>query len=718
MKKVWILSLFMAVMCVFMMPAAKADAKEKEFYYTDQSRKNYKNEEVIVIGKEADFTSCHTNDCYSKVKEIRFEEGITELDRYVFYYFPNVTKVTFPMSLADVEGALASVEGNLITDYKECLTKLEQFEVDSGNIYFMSIDGVLYSKDQKGLIRYPAGKKDEVYKMPEFVTEVDIDAFGTNVNLKEIKFGTRYIWEQFYNSSYYRLLPNLCRFSAANDNMYLTAKDGVLYDADMKTLLAYPRGKKVKQYVIPKTVTDIIDGAFEGAVIDTLVLPPSLSFCDYSSDSRFRKNQILAFSITDGTYLATQDGVVYNKDKTQLAIWPGRKKVSTLSFPSTLKSLNLTLDYIPLDCLNNVTKLIVPRDATFMFYEGDLTALKTIVVEKGNKDFALFDGQLYTKDLKTLQMITVKANKSTLQIPKAYQYSWLQPGNATMPSVKKIIVNGTGVDFPYELFPNLKEFALGKGNKKAAVVSGVLYSANKKTLIWYPQAKTGKSFTVPSTVTAFSGNAFAVQNYLETITLSKKLKLTSEDNRLCFANCKKLKQIKVQSGNAYLTAVNGVLYSKDKSVIFCYPAAKTSKSFTVPDSVKYFIVNKNAYLTSLTLGKKFVNFDYQDYDLNGLSGFTKLEKIQVSSKNTEYKAIQGVLYGRDQFGENQYGLMMVVYPVGKKDATFTIPEGVFDIFFECSINWKNHKYLKVLKSDCDNIAIYGKSVVIDYPEGY
>jgi len=54
----------------------------------------------------------------------------------------------------------------------------DNIQVASGNKYFMSLDGVLYSKDMKKLIQYPLGKTDTVYTVPEGVTQIGAYAFG------------------------------------------------------------------------------------------------------------------------------------------------------------------------------------------------------------------------------------------------------------------------------------------------------------------------------------------------------------------------------------------------------------------------------------------------------------------------------------------------------------------------------------------------------------
>ena len=46
------------------------------------------------------------------------------------------------------------------------------------------------------------------------------------------------------------------------ENKYFCSKDGVLYSKDMKTIIAYPTGKKSVSFDIPNSVTKIETGSF------------------------------------------------------------------------------------------------------------------------------------------------------------------------------------------------------------------------------------------------------------------------------------------------------------------------------------------------------------------------------------------------------------------------------------------------------------------------
>jgi len=56
----------------------------------------------------------------------------------------------------------------------------EEFIVDSDNDYFSVKDGVLYDKNQTKLIRYPGGKKDTEYTVPDTVSEIGDYGFCYN----------------------------------------------------------------------------------------------------------------------------------------------------------------------------------------------------------------------------------------------------------------------------------------------------------------------------------------------------------------------------------------------------------------------------------------------------------------------------------------------------------------------------------------------------------
>ena len=54
-----------------------------------------------------------------------------------------------------------------------------------------------------------------------------------------------------------------------------------------------------------------------------------------------------------------------------------------------------------------------------------------------------------------------------------------------------------------------------------------------------------------------------------------------------FKGCTSLESIEVDENNPNLCSIEGVLYSKDRSELYCYPSGKKGETFVVPNSVKW-----------------------------------------------------------------------------------------------------------------------------------
>ena len=61
-----------------------------------------------------------------------------------------------------------------------------EFDVDADNPNYVSVDGVLFSKDMTELIRYPVKREDTTYTVPEGVKSINYFAFQDAQNLRRI----------------------------------------------------------------------------------------------------------------------------------------------------------------------------------------------------------------------------------------------------------------------------------------------------------------------------------------------------------------------------------------------------------------------------------------------------------------------------------------------------------------------------------------------------
>lgn len=88
---------------------------------------------------------------------------------------PDVTSIVIPDRVTTVFGL----------NFTDC-SKLTSISVSDGNQYFSSENGVMFNKDKTQLVRYPTGKKDTLYTIPDGVTEILDFAFSGCSNLTGI----------------------------------------------------------------------------------------------------------------------------------------------------------------------------------------------------------------------------------------------------------------------------------------------------------------------------------------------------------------------------------------------------------------------------------------------------------------------------------------------------------------------------------------------------
>ena len=98
---------------------------------------------------------------YTSIKNIIIENGITSVGQEAFYGCDELESVM----ISD------SVESISFYAFTRCYG-LSNITVEKNNNYYSSENGVLFNKEKNKLIKYPSGKKDTNYKIPNSVTEI------------------------------------------------------------------------------------------------------------------------------------------------------------------------------------------------------------------------------------------------------------------------------------------------------------------------------------------------------------------------------------------------------------------------------------------------------------------------------------------------------------------------------------------------------------------
>lgn len=78
--------------------------------------------------------------------------------------------------------------GSNINNFERAIVcpALESISVSADNMYFCSVNGVLFSKDMTSIIAYPSAKSNSEYTIPDTVTAIMSDAFAMCMNLETI----------------------------------------------------------------------------------------------------------------------------------------------------------------------------------------------------------------------------------------------------------------------------------------------------------------------------------------------------------------------------------------------------------------------------------------------------------------------------------------------------------------------------------------------------
>lgn len=125
-------------------------------------------ESVTKIGSSA-FSAC------TSLKSVEIPNSVIAIGRYTFDYCTSLTSVKIGYSVSTIDDYA----------FDQCYG-LINIEVDEKNEYYKDIDGILYSKDGKKLIKYAAGRPDASFDLPDSVETIVEDAFQYCASLTSI----------------------------------------------------------------------------------------------------------------------------------------------------------------------------------------------------------------------------------------------------------------------------------------------------------------------------------------------------------------------------------------------------------------------------------------------------------------------------------------------------------------------------------------------------
>ena len=260
------------------------------------------------------------------------------IDRFVFQNCCSLKNIAIPESVEIIantafDGCLSleslNIPQNATVAYDDTCTCLSLKEIDldenNKNLY-CDENGSLYLKTDN--------------QPQPLMTAV-------NSGLTKLKIGTA-ITEFYFYMLQYRYLKDLEEITVEKGNTnFAVDENGVLYNAAKTKLYKYPSARTDEEFTIPATVKEIDVFAFWGA-----------------------KNLKSVSVDTGNEYFSSVDGVVYNKNMTEIIWYPAGKTDTVYTVPATVETL---------------------RGTSF----ADAENLQEFSVSSDNKFFVSIDGVLY-----------------------------------------------------------------------------------------------------------------------------------------------------------------------------------------------------------------------------------------------------------------------------------------------------------------------------------
>ena len=168
------------------------------------------------------------------------------------------------------------------------------------------------------------------------VTGIENDFFSQCDNITSITLSSTvtYIGEKAFHYLY-----GLQEINVDESNPVFSSENGVLLNKDKTQLICYPKGKEDSQYKIPDTVTSIQKLAFSNNTwIENLEIPQTVTQIETSA---FRScNSLKAINVAEeNPNYSSNEGILLNKDKTELIWYPSKKEDKSYVVPETVKTI-------------------------------------------------------------------------------------------------------------------------------------------------------------------------------------------------------------------------------------------------------------------------------------------------------------------------------------------------------------------------------------------
>ena len=566
---------------------------------------------------------------HSKVQTVFLPDTVSTIGDYAFYYAGELSSINFPTALTSIgDSAFFACQSLTAVDIPATITQigpsawaactsLPAITVAAENPNYTAVDGVLYTKDMTVLKVYPYAKSGVTFTVPDSVVELEAYAFAyTGMQSIDGCASLRAIGDSaFYSCTALKSLPDAPKLETIGERAF--------YSCKALTSLSFP-----------DSMRSIGEYAF--------------AWC----------TAVKTFDSGNGLQETGKYSVYYCTALTTVRLGSGMKTIGEYAFYKCSRLANVDfgtsvreIGSCAFGGCSKITEIVLPDSVELVESAAfnSCSTAKTLVLSQNLREI----GARAFMGLKGI---------STLTIPDSVQ----KIGNSAF--------NGLS---------NLLELHLSAKTQEYG--SGVFSSASKLPRVELPEGMTAipeemfsscnalTEVVIPSTVTRIEKGAFRSCKKLGNTELPAGLTYIGESAFYYAA----MTSVTLPAGVTEIgersfyniTALTEFNFSESLKTIgdFAFYGCGKLTRIVLPDSVESIgtsAFNRCNSLQEVVFGKGLASIGSMCFNY-----CHKLERFVVDEANPNFKGVDGVLYNKNVD-------TLVLYPQGRPDASFTMPETV------------------------------------------
>ena len=291
----------------------------------------FNNLPILRIG-EACFMECN-------MKEVVLPKTIQVIDQYAFNSCPNLNNVNIPSATYSVKRAAFYYDPSLVNlsinnvcfireDNFHLCQKLNAFSVNALNEQYMANDGILYSQNEKILIKVPEGKKEITIK--NNVEKVKSESISRIANCDKVilPLSVKTLEEKVFFESKLQEIKILGKISEIPNKTFEFCQNLETLDLPdtikMIGARAFFNCRKLTNLKLPNQIETIGDFAFAYCVsLKEFYIPDALK--NIGEGALIQLDSLEKFIIHQNDHYSVYDDALYSKDYSSLFRVPQTK---------------------------------------------------------------------------------------------------------------------------------------------------------------------------------------------------------------------------------------------------------------------------------------------------------------------------------------------------------------------------------------------------------